>query len=219
MTNRGFLVWTFGPAPLAALAALVGAGCSGGSSGGSGPTHGTGGGGGDSSVASDDAGIGAVPPWSDSDGTTPVGADDASAASSPDSGAAGPADGAVASDPPGWTLTWSDEFNGPDGSAVDPTKWKHDVGGTGWGNNELEYYTDGTQNAVVTGGNLVVTATTRGRLAVQLLVRHLQVHERATAHPGPLLAAVRALRGARADADRQGPLAGHLGAGRQHHPR
>ena len=63
---------------------------------------------------------------------------------------------------PGWTLTWSDEFNGPDGTAVDPTKWKHDVGGTGWGNNELEYYTDGMQNAVVQGGNLVITATTQG---------------------------------------------------------
>jgi beta-glucanase (GH16 family) len=63
---------------------------------------------------------------------------------------------------PGWKLTWSDEFNGPDGSAVDPTKWKHDVGGTGWGNNELEYYTDGMQNAVVQGGNLVITATAQG---------------------------------------------------------
>jgi beta-glucanase (GH16 family) len=62
----------------------------------------------------------------------------------------------------GWKLTWSDEFNGPDGSAVDPTKWKHDVGGSGWGNNELEYYTDGTQNAVVQGGYLVITATKQG---------------------------------------------------------
>jgi hypothetical protein len=63
---------------------------------------------------------------------------------------------------PGWTLTWSDEFDGPDGSAIDPTKWKHDVGGTGWGNQELEYYTDGTQNAVQQAGNLVITATTEG---------------------------------------------------------
>ena len=62
----------------------------------------------------------------------------------------------------GWTLTWSDEFDGPDGSAADPTKWTHDVGGNGWGNNELEYYTDGTKNAVVQGGNLVITATTAG---------------------------------------------------------
>jgi beta-glucanase (GH16 family) len=63
---------------------------------------------------------------------------------------------------PGWTLTWSDEFNGPDGSAVDPSRWVHDVGGGGWGNNELEYYTDAMQNAVVQGGNLVITATTAG---------------------------------------------------------
>jgi beta-glucanase (GH16 family) len=81
-------------------------------------------------------------------------------------GAAGHVDAGTASDGsaalPGWVLTWSDEFNGPDGSAVDPTKWVHDVGGTGWGNQELEYYTDGTQNAIVTGGNLVITATTAG---------------------------------------------------------
>jgi beta-glucanase (GH16 family) len=66
---------------------------------------------------------------------------------------------------PGWTLTWSDEFNGPDGSAVDPTKWVHEVGGNGEGNDELEYYTDGTQNAGVEGGNLVITATTAGASA------------------------------------------------------
>jgi beta-glucanase (GH16 family) len=59
-------------------------------------------------------------------------------------------------------LTWSDEFNGADGSAVDASKWVHDVGGGGWGNSELEYYTNGTQNAVVQGGNLVITATTTG---------------------------------------------------------
>jgi beta-glucanase (GH16 family) len=72
-----------------------------------------------------------------------------------------PQDSALA----GWTLVWSDEFDGPDGSAVDSTKWTHDVGGTGWGNQELEYYTDGTQNAVVEGGNLVITATTDGASA------------------------------------------------------
>jgi len=38
----------------------------------------------------------------------------------------------------------------------------HDVGGAGWGNSELEYYTNATQNAVVQGGNLVITATTAG---------------------------------------------------------
>ena len=65
----------------------------------------------------------------------------------------------------GWALTWSDEFNGPDGSAVDATKWIHDVGGNGWGNQELEYYTDGSENAVIQAGNLVITATTAGASA------------------------------------------------------
>jgi beta-glucanase (GH16 family) len=75
-------------------------------------------------------------------------------------GTGGSADGGATL--PGWVLTWSDEFDGPDNSAVDSTKWVYDTGGTGWGNNELEYYTTGTTNAVVTGGNLVITATTAG---------------------------------------------------------
>jgi beta-glucanase (GH16 family) len=70
--------------------------------------------------------------------------------------------GSDAGDSGGWTLTWSDEFDGPDGSAPDPTKWRNDTGGGGWGNKELEYYTPGTANVVVQGGNLVVTATTVG---------------------------------------------------------
>ena len=75
------------------------------------------------------------------------------------SGSTGATDGGAL---PGWVLTWSDEFNGPNGSAVDSTKWVYDTGGGGWGNNELETYTSGTANAVIQGGNLVITATTGG---------------------------------------------------------
>lgn len=57
-----------------------------------------------------------------------------------------------------WTLSWSDEFNGADGSAPDPAKWSFDLGGGGWGNGELETYTSRPENAVVQGGNLVITA-------------------------------------------------------------
>jgi beta-glucanase (GH16 family) len=64
--------------------------------------------------------------------------------------------------PPGnsspWNLVWSDEFNGSNGSAPDSTKWTFDTGGNGWGNNELEYYTNRTQNASVQDGNLVIQA-------------------------------------------------------------
>ena len=63
---------------------------------------------------------------------------------------------------PGWKLTWSDEFDGANGSAIDSTKWGYDTGGSGWGNQELEYYTPGTQNAMVENGSLVITATRDG---------------------------------------------------------
>ena len=61
-----------------------------------------------------------------------------------------------------WTLIWSDEFNGPDGSSPDPAKWKYDLGGKGWGNNELEAYTDRLDNVQQKGGNLVITARKEG---------------------------------------------------------
>jgi len=59
-----------------------------------------------------------------------------------------------------WKLTWSDEFNGA--GPVDPAKWVNMVGGQGWGNHELEYYTAGTENAEQRGGNLVITARDDG---------------------------------------------------------
>lgn len=67
----------------------------------------------------------------------------------------------AASTPPSssrWNLVWSDEFNGPEGSAPDPTKWVLETGGGGWGNNELEYYTARPQNASLHDGNLVIKA-------------------------------------------------------------
>jgi len=63
-------------------------------------------------------------------------------------------------DPPhALALTWTDDFDGPAGSGPDPSKWRHDVGGDGWGNKELQYYTDSTRNSALDGdGNLVITA-------------------------------------------------------------
>lgn len=57
-----------------------------------------------------------------------------------------------------WTLNWSDEFNGLSGSAPDPAKWTFDLGGNGWGNKELESYTNRLENAHQVNGNLVITA-------------------------------------------------------------
>ena len=66
---------------------------------------------------------------------------------------------------PGWTLTWADEFDAPDGSPVDASKWESQVGGDGWGNQEREYYTSDPLNAHQEGGNLVITATKEGAAA------------------------------------------------------
>ena len=55
-----------------------------------------------------------------------------------------------------WTLVWTDEFSGPNGSPVDPSKWVSETGGGGWGNKELEYYTSRPQNAYQQDGNLVI---------------------------------------------------------------
>ena len=58
-----------------------------------------------------------------------------------------------------WELLWSDEFDAEAGFAINDEFWTCEVGGHGWGNNELEYYTDRTENAVHDGkGNLVITA-------------------------------------------------------------
>nr|WP_062341580.1 glycoside hydrolase family 16 protein [Herbidospora sakaeratensis] len=56
-------------------------------------------------------------------------------------------------------VTWSDEFNAPAGTSIDGSKWKFDIGGGGWGNNEQQYYTNSTRNVYHDGaGNLAITA-------------------------------------------------------------
>jgi beta-glucanase (GH16 family) len=57
-----------------------------------------------------------------------------------------------------WVLSWSDEFNGLDGSPPDPAKWTVMGGGDGWGNNELQYYTANSRNVRQEGGTLVIEA-------------------------------------------------------------
>lgn len=60
----------------------------------------------------------------------------------------------------GWTFAttpvWADEFDYT--GLPDRTKWGYDIGGSGWGNNELEYYTDSISNASAANGILTITA-------------------------------------------------------------
>ena len=66
--------------------------------------------------------------------------------------------------PPGWSLAWADEFDDPAGTAPNPANWAYEIGDTtpdgknGWGNEELQYYTDDPANAQTDGnGNLVIS--------------------------------------------------------------
>ncbi len=52
------------------------------------------------------------------------------------------------------TLAWSDEF---DGAEVNQDNWTFETGASGWGNNELQNYTNG-DNAEIVDGVLVITA-------------------------------------------------------------
>jgi beta-glucanase (GH16 family) len=60
---------------------------------------------------------------------------------------------------PGWSLAWSDEFDGEAGSPPDPATWQMQTGAGGWGNEELQYYTDSGENAFLDGaGHLAIVA-------------------------------------------------------------
>ncbi|WP_232324786.1 carbohydrate binding domain-containing protein [Halobacillus mangrovi] len=65
-----------------------------------------------------------------------------------------------------WSLVWADEFIS---NQIDRTKWDYDIGNwiidedgepvaPGWGNNELEYYTDSSENSFTEDGKLVIRA-------------------------------------------------------------
>ena len=71
-----------------------------------------------------------------------------------------------------WHLAWSDEFNAASGSAPDPAKWSIEVGGKGYGNDELETYTDRPANLQQKGGNLVLTARKEDHTGPDGILRH-----------------------------------------------
>ncbi len=56
-----------------------------------------------------------------------------------------------------WEIVWADEFD-EDGSP-NMDKWTYDIGDWGWGNNELQYYTENaSKNARQENGHLIIEA-------------------------------------------------------------
>ncbi|MBL8948744.1 MAG: glycoside hydrolase family 16 protein [Myxococcales bacterium] len=114
-------------------------------------------------ASGDDAGVGGVE--TDADATS-AGPSTASGEPTASAGTASTAadvtgdpsgsDGSDGSAPgEGWTLVWSDEF---DGDAIDPTRWQHEVNCWGGGNGEQQCYTASPENAFVEGGMLHLVA-------------------------------------------------------------
>jgi beta-glucanase (GH16 family) len=60
-----------------------------------------------------------------------------------------------------YSLVWEDEFEGEE---IDASKWTFEIGDgcdrgiCGWGNNELQWYTDRPENAYVSNGRLIMRA-------------------------------------------------------------
>jgi len=101
---------------------------------------------------------------------------------------------------PGWTLEWSDEF---DGDTVDTNKWTFETGTLGGGNAELQYYTD--TNAFISNGK-PVHPDIPGQERFSVLQN---------IHRGQIFVHLRQNRVAHQDAGGQRNVAGILDAGHQ----
>lgn len=93
----------------------------------------------------------------------------------------------------GWSLVWSDEF---EGTALDSTKWSAETGDgsshglAGWGNRELEYYRP--ENAVVSGGNLSIQVKREAFGGKEFTSARLTTQGKFEAHYGKIAARIKA---------------------------
>jgi len=87
----------------------------------------------------------------------------------------GPAEKPVAYE--GYTLDWTDEFRGRE---IDTTLWRFVAGGGGYGNNELQYYTNDPQNARIEKGLLILEAHRQKKAGWPYTSAKLETRGRAT---------------------------------------
>ena len=92
----------------------------------------------------------------------------------------------------GWTLVWSDEFNG---SEINPDHWTHETGGNGWGNGEGQYYTDTAENSFIEEGHLVIQALEQNLLGKRYTSARLITRDKVMVHYGRVEARIQIPRG------------------------
>lgn len=75
-----------------------------------------------------------------------------------------------------WNLVWSDEFNG---TSLDTSVWSYEIGNRngGWGNGEIEYYTNRTDNVRVADGSLQIIA--KKKIMVDRNIHQVELFQRA----------------------------------------
>jgi beta-glucanase (GH16 family) len=79
-----------------------------------------------------------------------------------------------AAPPPGYTLSWSDEFHQGVGAAPDPAVWGYDTGGGGWGNGEMETYVNDREHT-----HIVADPAAEDGQALQILATDTHGYESA----------------------------------------
>ncbi len=102
---------------------------------------------------------------------------------------------AVAQQLPGWNLVWADEFTQADGSSPDSAKWTYDIGASGWGNNELQYYTSRTNNVRIENNQLVIEARQENHLGANHTSARLKTQGKASWAYGRMEARIKIPRG------------------------
>jgi beta-glucanase (GH16 family) len=96
---------------------------------------------------------------------------------------------------PAWKMVWSDEFNQPDGSGVDTSKWTLETGNWGWGNQELQNYTGRLENSYIEGGSLVIRANREPSEGSQYTSARLKTQDKFTKRFGRFEARIRVPQG------------------------
>ena len=98
-----------------------------------------------------------------------------------------------------WTTVWEDDFDGASDEPPDPEAWAFDLGrgDQGWGNAELQVYTDRAGNVAQTGdGMLAITARAESLDGADFTSARIKTQGRYTFTYGRVEARIKLPRGA-----------------------